>query len=84
MEKNRINGYYRRETDGEEYVEYEAGGTVYITNGIRIWQKELLYPRNLAKLERTESVNVAEIIKRLEIIAPYGEAIKLLRRRIQE
>ena len=62
-----ILGYYKRKTDGNEYILYKEKGELCITNGVYIWRNyyRRIEERYLPQLNKVPEINLSKIAEML-------------------
>lgn len=77
MKKIKINGFYKREKDGNEYICYSEDERMCLTNGVYIW-RNFVKTKFLPQLKKVNGINLKEIENRLKQYHPYSLILKEL------
>lgn len=74
----KIIGFYKKETDGTEYVFYEVDGKKHLTNGVCDWTDKAETYITYPEMQKVEKINIDLILKKLNECRPYSDAVDLL------
>ncbi len=75
-----ILGYYKRKTDGNEYILYKEKGELYITNGVYIWENyyRRIEERYLPQLNKVPEIDLSKIAEMLNRHHECAEITKVV------
>lgn len=71
-------GFFKKESDGTEYIYYQINDRKFLTNGVCSWHKNAEEFVNKKNMKAISQIDKEKMLEKLVIHMPYSDAIGLI------